>query len=340
MTQYRPRFVIKLAGKDITADVSQYVISLEYCDYLDGQSDEISITLQNENLKWCDQWHPDEGDALEIGLGYHDGDFIEFSKCEIDTIEYDFKPDTVRVRGLSAGVTKSVRTRKGRLYEKTTLAAIAKQVAKRNNLKLTGTMLDIKIDRITQYYERDLEFLARLAREYNHSFKIVGDTLVFTHKPDLENQPAVRTIDYEQVIDLRIREKIKDIVSKVQVTYHNPKTKKRQKRKYKTRRKSSGDTLKIVRKGQDESVTSAQAQAAINEANEDRCTADLQLLGDPKLVAGNNMTLTGIGKLNGQYLINRSRHSFSRSNGYTTSLELKRVDQDNALEEDASDDNE
>ncbi len=62
----------------------------------------------NPLLKWCDKWYPTKGDALEIGLGYKDGAFVQYSDCELDTVEYRFKPDTIRLRGLSTGVLRSV----------------------------------------------------------------------------------------------------------------------------------------------------------------------------------------------------------------------------------------
>ena len=53
------------------------------------------------------------------------------------------------------------------------------------------------------------------------------------------------------------------------------------------------------------------------------------------------MELTGLGELSGKYLINRSRHSFDRSSGYTTDCELKRIypaEEDKLEEIEATDD--
>lgn len=338
---YRPRFTVSFAGKDITADVTQDIISLEYSDYIDGQSDEISIELFNKDRKWCSVWYPEKGDNLQVGIGYENGDFVNYPVCELDTLEYAFMPDTVRLRGLTTGVSKSVRTRKGKLYTNTTLADIAREVAKRNKLAVTGTIVSIKIDKVSQYNERDLEFLLRLSKLYNHTFKIVGTKLVFSHKPEMGAKDAVRVIDYTEVTALRLREKLKDTVDTVDVAYQNPKTKKLQKKRYqkkskkrKTKRKTTGrtakrgasaDTLKIVRRGTNKEETAKQAQAAISEANEDRCAGDFTVQGDPKLVAGNTIELTGVGELSGKFLINSSRHSFDRSSGYLTSCEIKRI---------------
>ncbi len=84
------------------------------------------------------------------------------------------------------------------------------QVAGHLKLKVVGTIKPIPIKRVTQYQERDVEFLSRLAREYHHSFKIVGEQLVFTHKDELGQSNPVAVLDEQDVISLRLRDRIKD----------------------------------------------------------------------------------------------------------------------------------
>ncbi|WP_438452191.1 hypothetical protein, partial [Listeria monocytogenes] len=78
-------------------------------------------------------------------------------------------------------------------------------------LTLTGKIRDIRIDRVTQYQERDVEFLTRLAREYGYAFKIVGNKLVFTELADLRDGGTVATFKATDLIAIRLRDKIKDI---------------------------------------------------------------------------------------------------------------------------------
>ena len=57
----------------------------------------------------------------------------------------------------------------------------------------------------------------------------------------------------------------------------------------------------------------------------DRTSAEINVEGDPGLAAGAVIELAGLGKLSGNYTITRATHRITRSDGYTTSLELKRV---------------
>lgn len=134
---------------------------------------------------------PEQGDALSLSLGDQFTGLVSFGKFEIVEIEYNHPPSTVSLKALAAGISKASRTLKGRAYENTTLAEIVRQVAARLKLESSGQEKDIKIKRITQYQERDIEFLSRLAKEYGHTFKIVGNKLVFADNATLKEREVV-----------------------------------------------------------------------------------------------------------------------------------------------------
>ena len=50
-------------GFDIWKDLSEYIQSFSYEDSLD-QSDTISITLSDRDLKWSRTWSPEKGDVI------------------------------------------------------------------------------------------------------------------------------------------------------------------------------------------------------------------------------------------------------------------------------------
>lgn len=47
-------------------------------------------------------------------------------------------------------------------------------------------------------------------------------------------------------------------------------------------------------------------------------------MGNPRLSAGNKITLQGFGKLSGDWLIKAARNSLDRQSGYVTELEIAR----------------
>lgn len=337
-----PVFVLSYEQKNITSDITPYVRSVTYTDYLSGQSDELEVELEDADGRWVRHWYPGKGDTLSLKIGYEAAPLLPCGAFEIDEIEFAQPPATVSIRGLATGIKKSVRTRVGRAYENTKLAAIAQRIAKRNKLTLTGKIRDIRIDRVTQYQERDVEFLTRLAREYGYAFKIVGSKLVFTELASLRDGDAVLTLTATDLISIRLRDKIKEIYQEAKVKYHDPKTKKlvvygvkgdqvtevgqtTTSTKKQSGQSTSGDTLKLSTRSGSKAAAQAKAQAALDDANLQQTAGSLTGPGNPKLVAGTTFWLADCGKLSGKYLVESARHRIDRGGGYTTELEVKRV---------------
>ena len=65
-----PIFKLEYNHKNITEDVSDYVVTIEYSDYEQGQSDEITITFEDAEGLWNGAWIPSKGDALRLYIGY------------------------------------------------------------------------------------------------------------------------------------------------------------------------------------------------------------------------------------------------------------------------------
>lgn len=248
-----PDVLIQYEQKDITADIRPYFLSLGYTDYLEGQSDEIQLELEDTDGRWLRSWYPNQGDKLALQLGDQFTGMVDLGEFEIAEIEYSHPPSVVSLKALSTGIGHANRTLKPKAYEHTTLADIVRQVAGRLKLSVTGEVADIKIGRITQYQERDVEFLARLAREYGHSFKIVGKTLVFTRNDKLAAQAAVALLLPEDIKTVRLRDLIKGVPQEAVVSGYDAKAKtvRRQSRKHKplrpkAKRAATTDTLKIT----------------------------------------------------------------------------------------------
>ena len=213
----KPDFTLSYENKDITGDIAPYLISFVYTDYLEGQSDELQVEFEDVDGRWLRGWYPEQGDALSLSLGDQFTGLVSFGKFEIVEIEYNHPPSTVSLKALAAGISKASRTLKGRAYENTTLAEIVRQVAARLKLEPSGQVKDIKIKRITQYQERDIEFLSRLAKEYGHTFKIVGNKLVFADNATLKEREVVVVLSPEDMTRIRLRDLIKGVPTQVEM---------------------------------------------------------------------------------------------------------------------------
>ena len=329
-----PDFVIKYEQKDITSDIKPYLLGISYTDYLGGQSDELQVDFEDVDGRWLRGWYPNQGDSLTLSVGDQFTGLVSWGSFEIAEIEYEHPPSTVGLKALSTGITRANRTLQPKAYEKTSLEKIVRMIAARLKLSVTGTVAKINIERITQYQESDVEFLARLAREYGHTFKIVDKTLVFHANVELAKQEPVAVLTPADIKSIRLRDLIKGVPTEAVVTGYDAKQKKVRRisrtakhMRPKAKRATTTDTLKIVaNRGESDEQMAARADAALNDAQQSQVVGTITMVGNAKLVAGQIVQLKDFGKLSGKYLVKRSHHDLKKSSGYTLDIEVKMLE--------------
>lgn len=66
------------------------------------------------------------------------------------------------------------------------------------------------------------------------------------------------------------------------------------------------------------------AKAKLRELNNRVVTGEVTLIGDPTIVAGTVVRMSGFGAFDGNFVVEEARHSIG-SSGYTTSLRVRAV---------------
>lgn len=330
----QPRFVITYNGKDITSDLSKNVLAVTYTDKTENESDEISITLEDTDGNWRGPWYPQKGDKIQLEFGYADTALINGGTFEVDEVEMQGPPDTVEIRGIATGIKKAVRTKNSKAYETRTLKQIADEIAGKHGMTVTGEIDAVTFTRVTQNREHDLEFLRRISDEYGHAFAIRDSQLVFTRLYDIEKREPVFSIDRTDLLSYSMRDKTSNTFKKAVVKYHDPADKELKQFEQTENVNADGDaitdttaedTLEVRTKAETPQQAELKAKAAMYRANSTQQEGTLAVIGNPILVAGNNIELTGMGTLSGKFHIVESSHSFDGSGGYTTGLSVKRV---------------
>ena len=317
-----PTFKLEYNQKNITKDVSDYVVSIDYADYEHGQSDEISITFEDSEGLWNGAWLPSKGDALRLFIGYVGEKLLNCGIFEIDEIEYETPPDTLTVKALATGIKKSFRQENSVGYENKTLKQIANEVAKRHDLTLVGEIEDIKVERITQDHERDLTFLKRLAEQYGYIFKISENNLVFYKTEKLITAESAKIIYKSDVTSARFIEKTSHLYKSVSVAYRNPKTGKDVTATAKNENCVKGDTLKLSTRAENKQQALIMAKSALQKGNY-TIEGSLSMMGNPMLVAGLNVETKDFGYFSGKYHITEVHHIIDKIMGYSTNAEVK-----------------
>ncbi len=317
-------------GRDVTADLSPYLMSATYTDRLSGEADDLDVELASPSVRdtrWLADWYPDKGGTLQMRYGYRDRLLGDTGEMEVDEIEIAAPPLSVRIRALSAGITRQARTRLGRAYENLRLSQIVDAVAARLGAKRAGKIEpDPLLDRVTQYQEGDWAFVRRLLGEYGYTVKLADNnqTLAVAKASHLAEQEDAATLTPEVITAWRYRDKISDVPQKVEVKHHDSKAAVVYGKDAATGEVKPADVRRIHRRARSPEDAAAQAEGEAERHAVDKTALELSLPGDPLLVAGSIVRLEGFARLDGRYLIVEARHTLSRA-GYTADLKTRRL---------------
>jgi len=326
-----PKFTVLYNNKNITSDISKYMLSLTYNDKTEGESDEIEIRVEDVDLKWQNSWYLEKGAKLTVS--------IENLKCgvfEIDEINLEGPPDVVAIRGMATGIVNSLRTKKSDAHESKTLKQIAEKVASKNNLTIQGEIPEITFGRITQNKETDLAFLKRISQEYGVLFAVRENIITFTSIYDVEKRNVSFSVDKSQIKRYSLTDKADGMIKNASVKSksakkNEPVTANLDFEKYKQEQGYSSDTPVnqdsgvTHTKAENKQQAEAKAKAIMHLSVGNQMEGNIELQGTTLAIAGNNFQLTGLGKLSGKYHIKSSSHKIERSSGYTVNLEIKRL---------------
>lgn len=320
---------IIIAGKNVTANVSRYLSRITYTDREEAESDDISLVFEDTSGKWQNAWYPEQGDSLQVKIG-QPGRFLDCGLFEIDEIELEFPPDTLNVKAIGASITKDLRTKNSKAFEKQSLHDMAKYFADKHGLKMIGNnslLQDIKIERKTQENQTDISFLSTLAKDYGIIFAVRGDWLVFTDIDELEARSSILTINRTQMSMARFRDKTSQIFSSASVVRRGIRS--NEVKKWSVVQPDGPNDklgqLVIIGNVENDAQAEALAKGSLKNKNKDKITGSFTVPGNIRLVAGVNVDLTGIGKFSGKWHVISSAHTDDPSGGYTTGVELRKI---------------
>lgn len=346
-----PQFRIFFEGKNITTEITQSLISVRYLDRMYNETDELQIVVHDADGLWSNEWYPEKGSKLKLQMGYEDL-LIDCGTFEIDEVQYTGTPSVMTIKSLATWVTSGMRTVRSFASDGLSIKDIAQRIADEHSLKIVGDIFNVRIARSTQYRETDLAYLNRLGQEYGFAFSVRGTQLIFTSVYDQENynkNRPVYEIDQTDMLSFSFRDTTSRIYKTAKVGYDDPKTgeyvltesdyitnfkKMAAELNYPPEvtadiirqfQKSTIDVTTVFSKTEDQHQAQLKAQSILHNSNTKQQMGNIRITGYPLLVAGNNIEVTGVGKMSGVYHIVSSEHTIDWSQGYITTVEVKRI---------------
>lgn len=308
-------------GKNISRDVSPLMLDFTYTDKTEGETDELSITFRNDDLRWLGSWRPTLGDTIEATIIDENNIQLPCGVFTVDNVTASggtTSGDTFTINCMAAGVKEDTRTKRTVAHESKTLKEIVNKIAAKHGYSVQGIFKDFKIKYIAQVRETDLAFLHRLAMEYGYAFSVRGNKLIFTALKDLHGNKEVLTVEYKTDTSYSVNEKLTKVYSKAKLKHRNASSNQLIEKEV-TATNNSKDTLLLHRHVDDEQQAEIIADNKLYRHNLQQIEMGINdLPGNIYLVSGNNVTHKGWGTYDGKYCIKESTHHVSRDNSYTT----------------------
>jgi len=162
-------------GKDLTATLKPFVMSIALTESVDNTTDTLSLSLNGEGVNQF----PVSGTNLQVHLGYQETGLANMGVYKVDTKILSGMPLALAIKAGASDFNAPYKEQKNRHWDHKTLGNILKVIAQDNGLELVTDMADEPVTYLEQFNESDMALVTRLAKEYAAFGTIKAGRLVF-----------------------------------------------------------------------------------------------------------------------------------------------------------------
>lgn len=335
----------EIEAKDISEELSKYLLSCSYTDNMGGQADDLTITLEDRAGLWFADWFPSTGAMLNVTIHVYNWNslmegekVLELGKFQIDEIEVQGSPSTVQIKATTILQDTPLQgVKKNRTWENISIWKCADDICQENGLTLFWDCDENpNLDHVEQSDESDLAFLQKVCKDAGFSLKADIEQLIIFDEKKYEAKDATLTFSRPgttfagdgttQVINLfsgwSMRAKTRDIYYKCHVKHSKGKGKEVIEAEFTAPDKTTGQVLEVSEQVDNVEEAERLAKKKLREKNAEEIAASFSTAGNISLVAGIVINLVNFGKFDGKYIITKASHDIGGS--YTTSIDIRR----------------
>ena len=327
---YQKKVKSKKAGgakKRPVAVMAKYNEGFTYTDPASGESDTISITLMNIDMRWANRWMPKKGDKLTAKIIEKSWDqagkkkVFNCGKFCLDDLSFSGPELICTIGGVSVPESNAFRsTARSKTWKKATLKEIASEIAKKYHMKLQYTGGTVKLGTTEQSNETDSSFLRKTCEDYGMAIKIYCGKIVIYDKGIFEAKKPVVTLKKADLQDWSYNTTLVGTYTGAQIKYTSGKDDK----EIKCVVGGGKRILNINEKVESLQEARLKAFAKLNAENEKAVTMNVTIMANNRIAAGSTVKITGLCHLSGKYFVDKATHNIGPDEAYTMSLELHR----------------
>ena len=338
---------------DISNDLANYLISIDYTDILSGYADDLQLNLEDKDGLWQSAWFPEMGATLEavIENRYWDSPtdtpkHVQLGIFEIDEIECRSMPSVVTIKSISVPNDTTLRgVAHNRAWEKVSIYKIVEDIAKAANLEVVyNAPENPNIERVEQVEQSDLSFLKKLCEDNGLALKISDKQIIVFDEVELEKaEPSFLFCKNDTVIaeikaaaeannemlkpiyqttGWSFSSAIRDTYKSCRVEYQEGQKKEKISGTFVDPNKKTGKVLVVSKQVKTVAEAETLAKKELRKKNSEEVKGKLSLQGRIEYAAGLTCEIKGYGVFDGKYLITQASHKIG--GGYTTELDIRR----------------
>ena len=323
---------ITLAGVNITADLDPDTTSFSYTDNSGEDEkdfiDEISLTIQNRTKKWMFDWFPQKGDIITAKIITHDwlGD-LDCGEFVVDDIDYSGYPLVMNLKALSIPMSVDFSdNKKSDTWNKATLSEIVQSVGGKNGIPVEyDANYNPVIEFVSQTKESDKNFLHKELKKYGLTLKLFSNKIVVYDMSDSEKESPTLTITENDILSFAAHTTIANTSYSSADVKYTDKSGELLTYTKEVENDSNSEDKKYTHNVQVRSVEEAErvATSVLREKNMTETTFNFNMPGDPRFISGMTYDVSGFGRFDGVYLIDKATHSLQ--GGYTVDITSHKV---------------
>jgi phage protein D len=181
-----PDFVIIADSKNVTDAIRTRLLSLSVSDSAGWGSDTLEITLDDRDGSIV---IPRTGAELDVSIGYRETGLARMGVYIVDETAISGPPATMTIRAKAADMQKSLKSRRTRAWDNTTIADIVSAIAGAHGYepRIEDVLGSEAVEHIDQIDESDMHFLTRLAEDRGAVAKPAGRAFVFAPRGEAKS---------------------------------------------------------------------------------------------------------------------------------------------------------
>ena len=216
---------------DISSNIRDSVTLMSYVDVASGESDSISLTIQDRERKWMGGWFPQKGDHIGAEMRFYDWERegshsgIRCGDFEVDEINISGPPASCSIGAVSIPRSEAFNEEeRTKNWEDVTVQEIAAEIAGRAGLSLYYEAEEIPVKSLEQDKQTDCKFLYSVCEKYGLAMKVFSEKVIIFNEAIYEAAAPVTTLNYEDFSRYNYSSGLEGTYTGAKLSYTDPGT--------------------------------------------------------------------------------------------------------------------